>query len=235
MKLIKELEILKSYPVFTLNTVKDVLKKDRPYARTYLNRLKKRGLIFSIEKNKYTCYKDPFLIASRIIWPSYISGWSALSYYHLTEQIPHAFWIITTKKKKSLTFERAKIIFIKTQPKFFFGFDKINYQNFEVFLADPEKTLIDCALFRKVSFSEIIEIFKKNLKALQIKKFIRHLLRIRNKSLIKRFGFLLDRLGQDYSKQFKSYLDPTYIFLDYSLPKKGKRNKKWRIIINTKC
>ena len=89
------LEYLKRYPVFSNIALKNRLNKSDEYVGLLLHRLSKRGLIFKIEKNKYTLSKDPFLIASRIIWPSYISCWSALKYHNLTEQVPQDITIIT--------------------------------------------------------------------------------------------------------------------------------------------
>src|SRR3989338_3035080 len=87
IELIKELE---KYPVFNLKTAREIIEKDSNYSKLVVHRLNKEGLIFEIEKNKYTTKKDPILISSSIIWLCYISGWSALRYYNLTEQLPQA-------------------------------------------------------------------------------------------------------------------------------------------------
>ena len=70
INLIKELE---KYPVFNLKILREIINKDRNYAKIVIYRLKKDNFIFEIEKNKYTLGKNPFIIASNIIWPCYIS------------------------------------------------------------------------------------------------------------------------------------------------------------------
>ena len=162
MKRISLIKRLEKYPIFTLKTVSEIIEKERNYSKLVIYRLKKYKLIYEIEKNKYTLNKDPLIIASNIIWPSYISGWSALRYYNLTEQLPQAVNVITTRarKKRKINFNNTKIIFTKIRPKYFFGYKRERYDNFDIFIADKEKALIDSALLRKVSFQEISSIIK---------------------------------------------------------------------------
>jgi len=83
-----------------------------------------------------------------------------------------------------------------------------------------------------VSFSELKEIISNNIREIKINKFLKYLKKIDNKSLIKRFGYTFDRLGKDYHVKLKRYIDATYIPLDYSKKAKGKKNEKWRVIVN---
>lgn len=236
MKKIKLIRELEEYPVFDLKTVQTIIKKSRNYTKLVLSRLKKEGLIFKILKNKYTTCKEAFVVASNITWPCYLSFWTALRYYNLTEQLPTAIFVITTRAgKKEIIFNKTRIIFAKVKPNYFFGFTKEKYNSFDIFMADPEKAIIDSVLFRKISFSEISSIFKNNLNKINKKKFIGYLLRIKNKALIKRFGFLLDNFNLDISDKVKDYVcDYNYVPLDYAIEKKGKKNKKWKIIENVK-
>jgi len=91
---------LKKYPVFNLKILRDIIEKDSNYSKLVVYRLKKNNLIFEIERNKYTVNKDPLIISSNIIWPSYISCWSALRYYNLTEQLPQNVFVLTTRSRK---------------------------------------------------------------------------------------------------------------------------------------
>lgn len=232
VKTIELLNYLKKYVVFDTLVLENRLNKNRKYTNLVLYRLNKSGWIHKIERNKYTVYEDPFLLASHIIWPAYISGWNALKYYSLTEQVPHNISVLTTKNKKNIKLDNVKIIFKKVRAKILFGYDKIKYDNFWIFIANPEKAIIDSALLRLVSFSEIKEIIINNRKRLRINLMLRYLKMIENKSLIKRFGYLLDSLGKDYYRLLKKFIDTTYVPLDYSKKNIGKKNKKWRVTIN---
>ena len=234
MKRIDLIEKLKKYPVFDLRIVKNTTGKDSNYAKLAVYRLKKSNLISEIERNKYTTNKDSLIIASNIIWPCYISCWPALRYYNLTEQLPQVISVITTKsrKKKRVNFNNTTIAFIKTKPKYFFGYKREWHGGFNIFIAGKEKALIDSALFRKISFSEISSIVRNNTGVVDTNLLAEYLLKIRNKALIKRFGFLLDKLGIDNYNKFKKLIDLKYVPVDYALPKEGKKDKRWRVIDN---
>lgn len=231
-QIIDILDYLKKYPVFNTLIVKNKLDKSSGYTSLFIHRLRKRGYIYKVERNKYTVFKDPFLIASRIVWPSYISCWSALKYHNLTEQVPQDITVITAIDKKGILFNNTEIRFIKTKPQNFFGYEKVKYDNFEIFIADIEKSIIDSALLRKVSFSEIKDIMSNNIKEINIKRFMRYMKQTGNKSLIKRFGYIFEILGKDYYKKLKRYIDAIYVPLDYSKKIKGEKNERWRLIIN---
>ena len=225
-------ENLRKYAVFDTKILNYFINKSRKYINLYSYRLRKNLKIHRIEKNKYSVYDDPFLIASRITWPSYISCWSALNFHKMTEQIPQTIQVITVKDKKPIKFFHTRIQFIKIKKENFFGFKKINYNDFEIFIADKEKTLIDCLLLKKVSFPEIKEILNENVKILNVSKIIRYLKIINNSSLTKRLGFLLENLDYEVYKKLKKHIDLTYTTLDYSRQNKGRKNKKWRLILN---
>ena len=174
MKTLRVLRELEKHPVFDMNIFRGVAEVKGSYAKLYLHRLAKSGMIFKIERNRYTTHKNPFLIASRISWPSYISLWSALRFHNLTEQIPHTISVVTTKKRRqaAINFCGTKIVFTYIDKKCFFGYKKINYEGFEVFVAEPEKAFADALLLKKISEGEALEILKKNKKEFDFKKFL---------------------------------------------------------------
>ncbi len=236
MRTLELLKKLEKYPVFDIAVFRQLSESKPAYAKLYLYRLKKRGYVFAIMRNKYTVHKEPLVVASRIIWPSYISLWSAIRYYNLTEQLPRDIWVISTRKisRKEIPFGDAKIIFARAKPKYFFGYKKIIVSGFEVFMAEPEKAIIDSVLFRKISFSEIADIIKNNRKNLNINRLADFALETKSKSLIKRLGCLLDKIGLDCYPKFKKQISDSFVPLEYFLHAKGKKDEKWRIIKNIK-
>lgn len=236
MKTTSVVKNLEKYAVFDTKVVKSIVKKDVRYVHLFLHRLKKSGDVFEIERDKYTVHRDAFLIASRIAWPSYISMWSALRFYNLTEQIPHSVWVVTTRKRRKnrINFANTNILFVLTKPKYFFGFKKINFKGFEIFVSEPEKAVIDSILFRRISVSEIFSILKSNLRSFSINRLLSYAVKTNNKALIKRLGFLLDRLGLNHYEKLRKYIYHAPTPLEYNLPRQGKLNKKWRIVENMK-
>jgi predicted transcriptional regulator of viral defense system len=158
------LTALKNYPVFSVRDISAVLGKSRPYASLAAFRLKKAGVIHELEKGKYTLEQDPFLIASWVVWPSYISGWAALNYHKLTEQLPFAIQISTTRQRKNhtLLFHGTKLDFIRIKKSAFFGYKRAAYAQNQIFIAEPEKAIIDALASKRMSLSEAAELVRVN-------------------------------------------------------------------------
>jgi len=231
LRIVKKLE---EYPTFNIDTFANIIDKDKTYAKIYLNRLKNRGIVKQIQRNIYTVQEDPLIIASRIVWPSYISLWAAFRYHNLTEQIPNKISVITTRSKsrENIQIMNTTIIFKKIRPTLFFGFSKIKIQGFEVFIAEPEKALIDAVLLKKISTTEIYSLLRENIKDISTKKIVDYILRTKNNALAKRFGWMLESLGCNYAKKLKKQAYKTVIPLDVTRPITGLKDKKWGVIIN---
>jgi len=231
LQIVKKLE---EYPTFNIDTFANIIDNDKTYAKVFLNRLKNRGIIKQIQRNVYTVQEDPLIIASRIIWPSYISLWAAFRHHNLTEQIPSKISVITarSKSRKNIQMMNTTIIFEKIRPSWFFGFSKIKIQDFEVFMAEPEKALIDAVLLKKISTTEIYFILKENIKNISTIKIVDYIIRTENHALAKRFGWMLESLGCKYVKRLKKQTYKTMIPLDITRPITGLHDKKWGVVVN---
>ena len=234
METLQILKKLQEYPTFNVDTFANIINNDKTYAKMHLNRLKNRGIVTQVQRNVYTVHEDPLIIASRIIWPSYISLWTAFRYHNLTEQIPNKISVITTRSKsrENIQTMNTTIIFKKIQPSWFFGFSKIKIRGFEVFMAEPEKAIIDAVLLKKISTTEIYSLLQSNIKNITTKKIVDYVLRIKNKALIKRFGWMLESLECASVKKLKKQAYKTMIPLDIARPISGPTDKKWGIIVN---
>ena len=156
---------LKNYPVFTVDTVCSIKEKNAAYTRVYLNRLASRGLIRRIQRGLFTIHDDPIIIATHIIWPSYVSLWYALRYHDLTEQIPNEISVLTTSRRnsKQIDFNGVSITFSTIATSYLFGYSRVNISGFEVFMADPEKAIVDSVALRKISITEIFSIVSSQI------------------------------------------------------------------------
>ena len=63
-------------------------------------------------------------------------------------------------------------------------------------------------------------------------KLISYLKKIKKSSIVKRIGFLAERNGFEVYDELKAFINNRYIFLDPLKAKKGKKNKRWRLIEN---
>ncbi len=225
MKTINLLKKLEKYPLFTENDIVKIINKSSKYVRTLLYRLNKDNLIKRIEKGKYTIYNDPIIFASYASIPSYLSLWTALRYYNMTQQQPYGIFVVSNAPKKSINFQDTQIIFKTT--KHLFGYKKERYSDFDIFIADREKAIIDSMIF-KLPLEDIIKALDN--KELNFEKLSEYAKKTKNMSLIKRLGYILkNKRGSSYG--LKPW-DNNYIFLDYLGKKKGKKNAKWKLIVN---
>jgi len=228
------LEELGKKPLFTAREARSLLGGGPAHTNLLLHRLVSSGRLFRIEKGMYSVHDDPFLVASRIAWPSYLSFWSALRYHGLTEQVPQAIWVVTSKRRKRLRlrFCGTDILFTVTSERNLFGYEKKEFGGFEIFVADPEKAIVDCLLFGKVSAAEIHEVLEKNRGRFRPGRLVDYAARTGNRALARRLGLMLERLGQDFSGRLAGKVYPQPVLLDPRSPPKGRLNAKWKVIEN---
>jgi len=220
-----ELEILKHFrkaPVFSLSDVAQIIKS-KDYAKKFLKREVKKGVIKKIMRDVYTLHDDAFLVSTFVIRPSYISSISALAFHKSITQMPNAVFCFTSKTKREINFTQ-KIYYFPT--RYFFGFEMKTYRNFKIPIATTEKAIIDSIGI--VPLSIIEEAFSE----VDSDKLISYLKKIKKSSIIKRVGLLAERNGFEVYNELKIFLNNKYIFLDPLKAKRGKKNKKWKVIEN---
>ena len=229
---IKTLEKMQK-PVFNVNDMAKIMQKSKNYSSLFLHRLKKKGLVLEIEKNKYIIREEsPYLIFSNIVYPSYLSFLTAFSYYNLTTQIPKKIQIITLKSKKEISFENYTAKFIKFKTSRFFGYNREKTPHGFIFIAELEKAIIDSLYLPKYCpIDETYKILSETINSIDIKKLIDYALKMKSKVVLKRLGYLLEKNNINIYKKIKNNLDKKYDILDI-ISKKGKKNKKWKLIIN---
>jgi len=206
---------------------------DRLEEKKYIERIEKgKYLIIPLgaEKGKYTLHE--FVIGSLLIKPYNIAYWSALNFYGLTEQIPTTVFIQTTARKKQQEKEifgvKYKIVRLKEIK--FFGAREEWIEDTEVSITDREKTVVDC-LDKPQHCGGIIEVAKalKNEK-LNKKKLSEYALRMGNSGVVRRLGYLCDTFN--LTVKLPKIEARNYLYLDPTMPKKGDKSAKWRLVVN---
>ncbi len=234
MKLLDFIRTLEAYekPVFTVNDVSKVIDADKKYARVYLNRLKAKGVVEAVERDKYVLAgTHPYVAATNLVFPSYMSFLTALHYYGATTQIPGIIYIASTRSKKSLTLKGYSLEFVKLKKERFFGYTREKFQGKFIFVAEKEKLIVD-SLFLPW-YCPVDEIYNAmGDEKLSIDTLVEYGLRMDSIVTIKRLGYLLEKRGTDVYERLKPGLNRKYDPLNPLLPKKGEKNVKWRLIIN---
>jgi predicted transcriptional regulator of viral defense system len=213
--------------VFNISDISLLLEIKKQKTYNLIKSLKKKKIIYSISNGKFALSKtNEFEIASSINFPSYISFWTALNYYGLSDNTPKKIFIVTTKYSK----EKDNFKFITLSKKRFFGYISVG----KITLAEKEKAIIDSLLMPKYAggIKEIKISLEKALKEIDIKKLIDYAIKIDSKAVIRRLGFLLDQLKIKYPKKIEKLIGKGYELLDPSLKKRNNLNKKWLLDIN---
>lgn len=224
----KLIDYLKSKPIIDIASVKKFRNCSAQYASLVLQRLHKRGIIYKLTRNKYTAISDIYVVATNLYPLSYLSFWSASQYFGYTTQILNTIHIVTTRRHKPILFQGYTIQFTVLPKKYFFGFHKIPTTQGFVFVAEPEKLVIDALLRPQLmgNFDEIVAIVAKS--TLHQQKMAAYLHRANNSALHKRAGYLLEEYqSMDFSKGLR--LDTNYVSLNPYTNVTERTNFKWRL------
>ena len=124
-----------------MQQLSNLIGKSRAVSTVYLSRLVKKGLATKVMKGKVSFVDDPFVIATQLIEPSYISLDSALLFHEITQQVPKTIECVTSKN--TLRYDNVGVMYHKIPKKLFFGYKRHGKASSYVFVAEPEKAVID--------------------------------------------------------------------------------------------
>ena len=208
----------------------------------WLRRIK-RGMYWPIplEYDPDLPVEDEWLVADRAFSPGYIGGFSAIKHWDFTEQLFLTTFYLTVKpvvlREVTLGSVRLKLKTIK--PYKMFGTKMVWRSNVKVKISDPSKTIIDLlddphlgGSMRVVQdfFMEYWDSEHRDLKLL-----IRYGKKMRNRTIFKRLGFLLElnKLVDNRTiKSLQNKISAGYSAFDPSV--KGKFFiRKWNIKVST--
>lgn len=225
--------------VFGVKEIRRLSGLEKGRINNVLFSLHKKSMIARLERNKYAIRENipgrEFEIATSMITPSYVSFWSALSFYGFTEQQISAIQLVSTRQHKQAKLLDRKIEITKFKPELFYGYTRKG--NFSI--ASKEKAIIDSLSdFEKAGgLEEFAKCLKNSWKELDKKTLAEYLLRFGNKSMNSRLGFLMEKLNMRADTQAKKKIlkniSEGFVRLDPSRAASGKYDKRWRININS--
>jgi len=220
---------------FGTKELKTITGWEKTKINNLIHTLTKKNIITKIKRNHLTLTKNlphkSHEIATEIIKPSYVSLWTALSYYGFTEQQTKTIQLISTKQKKDIKKEAINIEVTTLKPDRFYGYRKNNFP-----IAEKEKALID-SLFKPDKVGGLQEYTKCLTNAwsqIEEKRFIEYLIKFNNKSMTSRAGYLIEETGLETKNinTLQKNKSQTHVKLNPNKPKKKKYNNRWNININ---
>lgn len=195
--------------VITPKIVAEVLQVPTQESGRLLARWNKHGWVHRVKRGVYLpislsstgtepVVEEPFLIAEAIYGPGYIGGFNAVKHWDLSEQIIETVTYFTRKKVKNRNPAHGGVRFrIKTVVEHkIFGLKTIWIGSTKISISDPTKTIVD--LFDDPNLvggmTIVNDVFSEYFESdyYDFDLLLSYILRIGNKSIFKRLGFLLE-------------------------------------------
>lgn len=139
--------------VYTIRELSRLIGKKPEITRVYISRLVNKGFAKKL-RDKIIFDDNDFVVSNQLIEPSYVSLHSALFLHKNIKQIPEKIELVCPID----TIHAKNYIYHKLNPKLFFGYEKIIINSANVYVATPEKALIDGLYLRCISIDLIKEL-----------------------------------------------------------------------------
>ena len=150
MKYDKLLKRIREIPFFDITTVAQISGESKESVRIQLHRWVKKGKLISLRRGLYTLAEtyrrqplSPLRVANELYKPSYLSGLWVLSFLGLIPEMVVAYTSICTRVTRSFTNAYGNFLYSHIKPDNFFGFSLHDLQGERIWLAEPEKALLD--------------------------------------------------------------------------------------------
>ncbi|MGD1996471.1 MAG: type IV toxin-antitoxin system AbiEi family antitoxin domain-containing protein [Anaerolineae bacterium] len=184
------------------------------YTTNVLGRLEKGGWLHRLERGTYMIVpleagpdrawsESALVIAPHLIQPAAIAYWSALHYWHMTEQIPHTVFVQSTSRKH----QREKVVlgvtyrFVTVVESKFFGMAERALDAQPIYVTNREKTLVDAADRPDLSggIAQLAQALRAAWNDLDWQRLDDYLHRWPTGSPLKRIGYLVENLELPFS------------------------------------
>ena len=246
--------------IFTVGEAKTVAAKmgiSDNYLSQVLSHLSQAGWIIRLRRGLYAgtgslpggVQVHPFAVATRLVEPSAISHWSAMSYHGLTDQIPHIVTAFTPQKVVTPTMREsnaktggkhawdvwgARYEYVTVIPAHFFGIEDVWVdERFRIPITDKERTILETFVSPRLfgGIGEALATREEHIHELDLEKLVGYAVRYGKASAIKRLGWALERLNTP-----AEFVDPLekvpikgFRLLDPTRPRRGPYDKRWMI------
>ncbi len=224
------------------------------YTTDVLRRLERGGWLYRLERGVYMVVpleagpervwsESALVIAPYLIQPSAIAYWSALHYWHLTEQTPRTVFVQSTARKRV----REKVIasqvfrFVTVVEAKFFGTIRRTLSGQPFYVTDREKTLVDTADRPELSggAEQLAQALQTGAAELDWEQLDDYLHRWPTTAPLKRIGYLLEALDVDVPERearlacWQDALAPGIVLLEPETSnREGSIVTRWGLQIN---
>ncbi len=216
-----------------------------------LYHLTRKRWLLRLEKSKYMLLPleagveglytvHEFVIAAHLVAPYAIAYASALSFHGLSDLLPHAVLVATTRRKARVVVEQLGLCFrfVTVAPHKFFGTQIAIIEDQPVRITTPSKTLVD-GLDHTNLCGGVIEL-AKGLKRYASEdpdwaQLTADARRLGNGTVFKRLGYLAQVLGLETGKWtecWRTEISPGETLLDPRYGYRGSYDSGWNLRLN---
>jgi predicted transcriptional regulator of viral defense system len=173
-----------------------------------------------------------------LVSPAVIAYWSALNHHGMTEQLPRTVFVATDHPVRRQPGEVLGVSYkiVSLRPGKFFGTMKDWIGEIPFSVTDREKTIMDGLDLPQYvgGVDEIAKALTGAWKTLDEKKLRKYATKIGNSAVAKRLGFMMETLGLGDVEALRTAipLAPGFSPLDPTMPKRGKYNRRWGLLVN---
>ncbi len=192
----------------TIDSATKSLGWEREKTRAFLSSLSRSGWLKHIKHGLYVpvpleseepdlTAEHEFVLARYLFKDCYIGGWSAASFWGLTDQLFLKTWVMSSGevRKKEVIQGGHKYILRYVPQSYFFGLHTEWIKRDKVLISDPHKTIIDFANFiTDFDLLGLADLFKEYLRSeyRDLDVLLDYAAQSTNRTVYKRIGFLLE-------------------------------------------
>lgn len=238
--------------IFGTEDARAVLNGQGEQVHKLLYRLTKKRWLFRLEKGKYLILPleagmeglytvHEFVIAAHLVETYAIAYASALSFHGLSDQVPGVVLVATTKRRQNVVIDElgVRYRFVTLSADKLFGIQTVTIEDEPVRITDPAKTIVD-GLDHPEYCGGIVEMAKglwryRQGEGADVEQLTQYALRLGNRTVFKRLGYLAEVLGLDAGEQVERWREEISAGVGLLDPREGCQgpyNTRWNLRLN---
>jgi predicted transcriptional regulator of viral defense system len=211
--------------------------------RGWLRRVR-RGLYIAlpVEAMRPENWSQDAMVLANAVWPPcYFSGWTAANHWGLTEQVFRTTIVKTAQRvrsSKARLLDAEYLLMHVPEDAMGWGVEPVWHEELRLQIADPTRTVVEILDAPRIGggirhAAEILEAYLDDHHGGG--HLVEYALRLGNRAVLKRLGYLLETLGRDEPELIaacRAQLSSGIALLDPDGPPEGPRVPAWQMRAN---
>jgi len=239
--------------LISTDEARETLRTSREYAAFVLDSLVRKGWLSRVRAGLFQMVpaasggfprRDWFVLLQAFRTPYYLSFLSAAYLLGLSPQRPWLAQVVTPRLVRGgyASTEQGVQQVALGEPRFF-GFAEMEREGLTINIAEPAKAVVDCLhhVDKAGGTLEVVRIVARGVEQVPHGKLVDYAIRMKNRALTQRLGYLTDTLGPGLAKTARSRLlryassrqgHHSFLGSVKTFGTKGEYNRTWGITDN---